>query len=502
MPTKAKTRAARAARPPSRSGAVRLARALLLTVVAAALVLAALSLAPRLDGTLAATASARSDTPAPLRGGFTLPRATEGSQASRRTPVVVAVEKVRGAVVNVSAEELVRIRVPSRGSSARDLLFGDLFERPRYRKGYQVTSLGSGVIVSPEGYVLTNNHVVERGARFRVGLLDGREVIAKVVGTDPSSDLAVLKLDTKDRLPYVPVGRSDDLMIGETVIAIGNPFGLSHTVTTGVVSAVHRNFRAGDRTLFDFIQTDASINPGNSGGPLLDIDGRLVGVNTAILGDRNAGIGFAIPIDRARRIAEDLVAHGEVREGYLGIVVADLPPKEGAAEGASGGVVVTAVDPGSPGDRAGVRKGDVVDAVEGFSIETAEEFRFRVRDLPIGATARVDLTRGRQKTTAAVTAVELGPQHAADLVARRVGIQLGDERVRGGSVVVVRSVARGSPADEAGLLAGDLVREVNSSEVATVDDFRKAAARARRSGQLVLLVQRGYAAERIAFDFD
>ena len=129
------------------------------------------------------------------------------------------------------------------------------------------------------------------------------------------------------------MGRSDDLLIGETVIAIGNPFGLSHTVTTGVVSAVHRNFKAGERTLFDFVQTDASINPGNSGGALLDIEGRLVGINTAILGDRNAGIGFAIPIDRARRIAEDLIAHGEVREGYVGVAVEDLPAKEGAPEG-------------------------------------------------------------------------------------------------------------------------------------------------------------------------
>src|SRR5512140_2002946 len=165
------------------------------------------------------------------RGATALPPAEESPLASRRTPVVVAVEKVRGAVVNVSAEELVRIRVPSRADSAAGL-FGDFFERPRYRRGYEVTSLGSGVIVSPDGYVLTNNHVVERGARFRVGLLDGRELIAKVVGPDPSSDLAVLKLDSREKLPFVPIGRSDDLLIGETVIAIGNPFGLSHTVTT------------------------------------------------------------------------------------------------------------------------------------------------------------------------------------------------------------------------------------------------------------------------------
>ena len=437
---------------------------------------------------------------APARAA--LPKADERPSPNRRTPVVVAVEKVRRAVVNVSAEELVRIRVPSRADSMGETLFGDLFERPRYRRGYQVTSLGSGVIVSPDGYVLTNAHVVERGARFRVGLLDGRELLAKVVGSDPSSDLAVLKLDTKERLPFATTGRSDALLIGETVIAIGNPFGLSHTVTTGVVSAVHRNFKARDRTLFDFIQTDASINPGNSGGALLDIEGRLVAVNTAILGDRNAGIGFAIPIDRARRIAEDLIAHGEVREGYLGISVNDRPAREGAPEGSSGGVVVTGVEPGSPGERAGVRKGDLGASVQGFEPSSAEEFRFRVRDLGIGQAAKLELLRNGGRLGTTVTAVDLPPERVMELVARRTGLTLGEERAQGGTVVVVRRVARGSPAAEVGLQPGDLVREVNSAEVSSVSEFRRAAARARRSGRLVVLVQRGYAAERIAFDFD
>ena len=431
-----------------------------------------------------------------------LPRPDERPSPNRRTPVVVAVEKVRGAIVNVSAEELVRIRVPSRADSMADFLFGDLFERPRTRKGYQVTSLGSGVIVSPDGYVLTNNHVVERGARFRIGLLDGRELLAKVVGTDPSSDLAVLKLDAKEPLPYATLGRSDGLLPGETVIAIGNPFGLSHTVTTGVVSAVHRNFKDGNRSFFDFVQTDASINPGNSGGALLDIEGRLVGVNTAILGDRNAGIGFAIPIDRARRVADDLIAHGEVREGYLGIAVADLRRKEGARDAASAGVEVTAVEPGSPGEHAGVKRGDRVLAVQGFEVGSAEEFRFRVRDLAIGEQARLELSRAGARLTATVKAVEVSGDRILELLVRRTGLTLGEERAPGGALVVVRKVARGSQASEIGLQPGDVVREVNSAEVSGLAELKRAAARARRSGRLVLLVQRGYAAERIAFDFD
>ncbi len=433
-----------------------------------------------------------------------LPPSPPTSIGTRRTPVVTAVERVRAAVVNVSAEQLVRMRVPSNGGdSMAEMLFGDLFERPRYRRGYQVTSLGSGVIVSPEGYVLTNNHVIERGTRLRVQLLDGRELGAKVVGTDPSSDLAVLKLETSDRMPFVPPGRSDDLLIGETVIAIGNPFGLANTVTTGVVSAVHRTLKAGDRTLFDLVQTDASINPGNSGGPLLNIEGQLIGVNTAILGDRNAGIGFAIPIDRAKRIAEDLIQHGEVREGYTGLEVANLPAPQGeGGKKAARGVMVTAVEPTSPAASAGFRRGDVVEAVDGQPVESAEEYRFRVRDLPIGGVARLEVERGKERLNLALRAVDLSPERVEQLVARRTGIEVGEARIEGDRYLVAKAIRRGSPAARVGMAAGDVIREVNSREVSTVGEFRRLAGRARRSGQLVLLVQRGYAAERIAFDLD
>jgi Do/DeqQ family serine protease len=437
-------------------------------------------------------------------GAAVLPPSPPTNLSVRRTPVVAAVERVRGAVVNVATEELVRMRVPSRRGDALSGFFDELFDRQRYRRGYAVTSLGSGVIVSPEGYVLTNNHVVERGVRFRVQLLDGRELGAKVVGTDPSSDLAVLKLEAPGRMPFVPPGRSDDLLIGETVIAIGNPFGLSHTVTTGVVSAVHRNFKAGDRTLFDFVQTDASINPGNSGGPLLDIEGRLIGVNTAILGERNAGIGFAIPIDRAKRIAEDLIQHGEVREGYTGLEVKDLAPREAPEGGkrAARGAVVTGVERGSPAAASGFQKGDVIEAVDGQPVESAEEYRFRMRDLRIGGNAQIELERGRETLVLKVRAVELSPELVEDLVARRTGIQVTEARAGGDRLVAAKSIRRGSPAAQVGIAAGDIIREVNSREVSSVAEFRRQAAKARRSGQLVLLIQRGYMTERIAFDLD
>ncbi len=439
---------------------------------------------------------------APAQAPSALPRAEPRPPAERRNPVVTAAERSRGAVVNVSAEEMVRVRVPTPGADMGQLFFEEFFGKPRFRSGYAVTSLGSGVIVSPDGHVLTNAHVVERGARFRVQLLDGRELPARVVGTDPATDLAVLRVETKEKLPFLPAGRSDDLMIGETVIAIGNPFGLAHTVTTGVVSALHRKVGDPRRQLFDMVQTDASINPGNSGGPLVNIQGQLIGVNTAIIGDRSAGIGFAIPIDRALRVAEDLIRHGEVREGFTGAAVKDEPVKSDRIGGDRVRVQVSAVEAGSPAAAAGVRKGDVVESVADAPVESAAEYRFRVRDVPVGGTVRIGITRGKERLQLSVRLVELSPERAEQALEQRTGLVLGEEKVRGGAVVVVRSVRRGSPAAETGLQAGDWIREVNSLEITSLAEWRKAAVQARSAGRLVLLVQRGFAAERVAFDVD
>ncbi len=438
----------------------------------------------------------------PAEASSTLPRAEPRPPSERRTPVVVAAEKSRGAVVNVSAEELVRVRVPTPGADMGQLLYEEFFGKPRFRSGYAVTSLGSGVVVSPDGFILTNAHVVERGARFRVQLLDGRELPARVVGTDPASDLAVLRVDTQERLPFLAAGRSDDLMIGETVIAIGNPFGLAHTVTTGVVSALHRKVGDPRRQLFDMVQTDASINPGNSGGPLVNIQGQLIGVNTAILGDRSAGIGFAIPIDRALRVAEDLIRHGEVREGFAGVAVRDEPIKSDRIGGDRVRVQVSGVEAGSPAAAAGVRKGDVVESVGEVPVESAAEYRFRVRDVPVGGTVRLGISRGKERLLLSVRLVELSPERAEQALLQRTGLVLGEEKVRGGTVVVVRSVRRGSPSAETGVQAGDWIREVNSLEISSLAEWRKAAVQARGAGRLVLLVQRGFAAERVTFDVD
>jgi len=219
-------------------------------------------------------------------------------------------------------------------------------------------------------------------------------------------------------------------------------------------------------------------------------------------GERNAGIGFAIPIDRARRIAEDLIRHGEVRESYTGLEVEDLPAREEGERRRGGGVAVSGVDPGSPAAAAGFRKGDRVESIGGQPVESAEEYRFRQRELPAGTTARVGIRRGRERTTLALRAAELPVEKVEELVLRRTGIQVTEARLGRDRVVAVQSVQRGSAAARYGLEAGDLLLEVNGREVGGLADFRRAASRARRSGQLVLLVRRGPAQERVPFDFD
>ena len=242
---------------------------------------------------------------------------------NRRTPIVKAVERVGASVVNINTEEVApAVRNPFRDS--RNPFFDQFFKEFFPSRDNNRRSLGSGVIIHPEGYILTNEHVVSKATIIKVTLIDKREFDARLVGSDIKSDLAVIKIETNENLPHVSLGRSDDLMIGETVIAIGNPFGLQHTVTTGIISALHRSIKGGGNRVYrEFIQLDASINPGNSGGPLLNIEGSLIGINTAIF-KQAEGIGFAIPINKAKRIINDLIRYGKVRRGWLGVSVQSI----------------------------------------------------------------------------------------------------------------------------------------------------------------------------------
>ncbi|MDH3686815.1 MAG: trypsin-like peptidase domain-containing protein, partial [Myxococcales bacterium] len=292
---------------------------------------------------------------------------TAGDPFLRRTATVRAVERVGPSVVNITTERRVRARSPFQpfaGTPGFDRFFRDFFEP---RRPSQRSNLGSGVVIDREGHVLTNEHVVAAADSIRVTLADGREFEATLVGADPNNDLAVLALVDATNVPWTAPGTSEDLMVGEPVIAIGNPFGLSNSVTTGVLSALDRSIRSNDRVFHGFLQTDASINPGNSGGPLLNATGDLVGVNTAIYQGAE-GIGFAIPIDVADRIVRELITHGVLAPVWLGLDLQDLDGRVAELMNLpdmTSGALVNRVRAESPAALAGVQRGDVVTAVDG-----------------------------------------------------------------------------------------------------------------------------------------
>jgi len=413
-----------------------------------------------------------------------IPAAAERASSARRTPTVQAVERAKGAVVNINAQEVVKARV---SQDPFDLFFGGGRMRDQVR-----TSLGSGFVFDAAGYVLTNYHVVERGSRIQVGFDDGSDYTAKVVGTDPGGDLAVLKIQADKKFPAIPLGGSSDLMLGEPVIAIGNPFGLSQSVSVGVVSALHRTVRAENRSYYDFVQTDASINPGNSGGPLINADGEVVGVCSAIYANAQ-GIGFAIPIERALRVARELVKSGELAATYWGFDAAALEGKPGAR--------VDSVEDGSPAAKAGIRRGDVIVSVDRSPVRDPDELRFLLHDATVGARVALGVQRGSEKLDVHITAAPPTPERAMASFQTATGLKLselsaadarraGIEAPRG--LVAVDQVQRGSLAQRGGLRRGDIVVAVNSAEVDTLKDFQKAMAQARKSGRAVLLVQRGY----------
>jgi serine protease Do len=404
---------------------------------------------------------------------------------ARRSLVVDAVERASPAVVNISAEQTVvqRSPFPSPSDPFFDQFFRDFFDS-RPRKSTR-TSLGSGVLVDADGTILTNAHVILRGSRIHVTLVDGREFEAKLVGADADSDLAVLRIQGRGRFPAVTLGTSRDLLIGETVIAIGNPFGLSHTVTTGVVSAIGRSLRGEDRTYTDFVQTDASINPGNSGGPLLNIRGDVIAINTAIYG-KAQGIGFAIPVDRARRVLRDLVSYGEVKRSWVGLVVQDVTPELARHFGVDKGVVILTVEPRSPAAQAGLVRGDVIAKVDGHPVPTREEFESRVADAEpghsLGLTVYGDEDGAIREVT--LTAAAFPDAEADALLWSRLGFAVD-------ATLQVTKVRSGSPVARIGLRRGDRILGFAGSAVETEAELRRRMIEARGARGVVLTVGRG-----------
>jgi len=418
-----------------------------------------------------------------------LPTAVAAQTASpRRTPVVAVVERVSPSVVNISAESTVR---------EVDPFFGNFFGGSRQRKSQ---SLGSGLIIDASGLVVTNEHVIEGASRILVTTLDGRELEATVLGSDRDADLAVLKVAAKG-LPATPLGKSANLLMGETVVAVGNPFGLSHTVTTGVLSARGRTVGGsgggGRRALFtDFLQTDASINPGNSGGPLVNLDGQVIGINTAII-QGASGIGFAIPADRAQRVVDDLLRFGELQPLWLGMRLMTIDPELAAREGyaVAHGVLVERVDDGSPAARAGVLSGDLVTAVDGRPVAAREDLSTAYYSVPPATPLLLELRRGKETLKFAVAAIRPPQGMGLRLLESSVGLRVEVQRGR----LVVASVARGSAADERGLEPGDVVLGANGNEVADAEALGREVLRGFDRGGLLLVVQRGRFAYNLSF---
>jgi serine protease Do len=428
-------------------------------------------------------------------------------------------EKASPAVVAIKVKKSETVEYPSFETRPFDPFSEDFFDyffhrrtpqqQPRQRQKREIvrTGLGSGFIVSPDGYILTNNHLVEDIDEVQVTLTNGKEYKAKIVGTDPDSDVAVIKINAKD-LPYLELADSDKIEVGEWVLAIGNPFGLSHTVTAGIISAKGRK-GFGIAEFEDFIQTDAAINHGNSGGPLINLDGKVIGINTALIGPgANIGIGLAIPVNIAKSSYEQIITKGSVTRGYLGVSITDLTPelaeKFGIKDKDLKGALVPEIMLNSPADKAGIQPGDIIVELDGQTVEKTSDLQKKIAAKEPGTKVEVVVIRdGKRKTlkatlerrpdrkeleakkTSAGAAVEkLGivVQNLNEEAAKRYGYE--DQKG-----VLVTEVADDSLAATAGIEPGSLIQEVNRQPVEDVKQFNEEINSALQQGKVSLLIR-------------
>ncbi|MBN1332346.1 MAG: Do family serine endopeptidase [Synergistales bacterium] len=388
-------------------------------------------------------------------------------------PIAKIARESSPAVVNIDVETLVtRSFTPFPDDPFFREFFGEEFKK--FNRTIPMKGRGSGFIVSSDGKILTNNHVVENADKIEVTLSNGKIYEAQVLGKDPTFDLAVIKIEGKD-FPFLDLGDSDLLEVGEWVVAIGNPFGLEHTVTAGVLSAKNRSIHAGNVNFDGFLQTDAAINPGNSGGPLLDLEGQVIGINSAII-PYAQGIGFAIPVNMAKDVMDDLVNYGKVRRGWLGVYVQPLTSEfvEAYDLESDNGAVISDVVQGSPAEKAGLRRGDVVTEVDGQEISDHRDFVYQIRKSMAGDTVKLTLIRDGQviQVEAVLSEIdsasgEMGTMDSLGIT--RIGIEISritpelreKYAIQSEEGVVITSVEQGSIAARAGLQEGDVIIEIN-----------------------------------------
>jgi len=420
-------------------------------------------------------------------------------------------KKLKPAVVNISTSKTLtpqKRQLPPGGDPLQEY-FEKFFEVPRHP--YKQRNLGSGFIISDDGYIITNNHVVMGADEIKVKLSDGREFRGEVKGRDEKFDLALIKIEAKGHLPVAPLGDSDKIEVGEWVMAIGNPFGLAQTVTAGIVSAQGRVIGSGPYD--DYIQTDASINPGNSGGPLFNTDGEVIGINTAIVAG-GQGIGFAIPVNMAKSIITQLKETGKVTRGWLGVSLQLVTPELAHSFGLDSekGGLVAEVLPASPAQKSGLKGGDIILEYDGHTINEMNQLPRLVAATPVGKKVTVLVLRDGHQVSVPVTIEQMkeGGDEDAVLPNDRLGIKVAELtperaqqlRVKGDQGVVVTEVEADGLADRAGIVEGDLIREIGGVSIATVSDYGKAVASVKKGGYLKVLLRRGNASLFVALKLD
>lgn len=416
--------------------------------------------------------------------------------------------KVKPSVVNISTVQVLKRSVdPFYDQFFDDDILERFFGIPKGT--FKRQSLGSGFIIDKNGYIITNSHVVERADEITVKLYNQKEYKAKIVGIDKETDVAVIKINGADDLIPAALGDSDSIEVGDWVIAIGSPFGLEQSVTQGIISAKGRIIGAG--TYDNFLQTDAAINPGNSGGPLVNLSGEVIGINTAITSRSGGyeGVGFAIPINMAKKVYSDIVTKGKVIRGWLGVGIQELTPELAKHFKVKEGVLISQVFKGSPAEKGGIKRGDVIIEFDGKKVVNYRELQNIVAQTPVNKKVKVKIIRdGKERYLEVITGERNIEKVYAPAETEKkendIGIIVGDitddaYAQKSTSGVVVLSVTPGSPADDNGVMRGDIIHEINGQEIKTAEDFNKIISRFKRGDEIVLLIERSDAMLYIAF---